>query len=102
MSDKQWRPEGWEGIVRDNCYDGDVCYRELDTFEAGADAMLKKAESLIRQDEREKGAGIARDYFELSGSAFLAKYPIDEKAYWEGQDGEGLIQALKKPLEEKE
>lgn len=35
-----YRPDDWEKIVRAECYDGDNVYRELDTFEAGADAML--------------------------------------------------------------
>ncbi len=39
------RPKNWERIVKRECYDGDVVYREVDTFEAGADAYeegLKK------------------------------------------------------------
>ncbi len=36
-----WRPKGWEEIVKAECYDGDCVYREVDTFEAGVDAILK-------------------------------------------------------------
>ena len=35
------RPDNWKEIVKRECYDGDVVYREIDTFEAGADAMHK-------------------------------------------------------------
>ena len=34
-----WRCDGWEDIVRKECYDGDCVYKEIDTFEDGADAM---------------------------------------------------------------
>ena len=36
-----WRPLNWDNIIRDKCYDGHVVYREIDTFEVGASAMLK-------------------------------------------------------------
>lgn len=35
-----YRPKNWEKIRRRDCYDGEDVYRELDTYEAGADAML--------------------------------------------------------------
>jgi len=38
---------------------------------------------------------VVKDYFQLSGLEFIEKYPIvQEEAYWNGEDGEGLIQAL--------
>ena len=38
---------------------------------------------------------IIRDYFELPGVDFLKKYPsVEKEAYWNGEDGEGLMQAL--------
>ena len=36
-----WRPSNWDNIIRDECYDGHVVYREIDTFGVGADAALK-------------------------------------------------------------
>ena len=60
-----------------------------------AKAQLDKAEPLIRKDERERAICIIRDYFALDGTEFLAKYPTDEEAYWEGKYGEGIILALK-------
>ena len=36
-----WRPKNWDKIVKSECYDGDCVYREIDTFEAGADAILE-------------------------------------------------------------
>ena len=36
-----WRPPDWPKIVREDCYDGDCVYREIDTYEAGANAMLE-------------------------------------------------------------
>ena len=38
---------------------------------------------------------VIRDYFNLPGLEFLIKYPqVNVEKYWNGEDGEGLMQAL--------
>lgn len=42
---------------------------------------------------------IVRDYFTLPEEFFLKKYPsVNESVYWNGENGEGLVQALKAQL----
>jgi len=84
--------EYFEKVIKELEKDADIDELEL----------LKQDIEKARQDERERAVRISKDYFELTGAAFLAEYPVDEKAYWDGQDGEGLIQALKTTVEGKE
>ncbi|KKK68667.1 hypothetical protein LCGC14_2941740, partial [marine sediment metagenome] len=45
---------------------------------------------------KEKMQLTVRDYFGLSGKDFLKKYPdVESCVYWDGEEGEGLMQALK-------
>ena len=48
---KHQRPDDWNEIVRAECYDGDCVYKELDTFEDGADAMYEALKAHFPKSE---------------------------------------------------
>ena len=63
---------------------------------AQQDKVLKDPD-LALIDRKKEVQVIIRDYFELPGNEFLAKYPdVEKEAYWNGEEGEGLMQALEK------
>ena len=80
------------------CKDKAMKCQRITDFIRGAEAQLNKVlndpgVALIDRDK--KPQDIARDYFSLTGNEFLVKYPdVEKEAYWEGEDGEGLMQAL--------
>ena len=67
-----------------------------DQYRKTANKILSHPDLALIDREKEM-QDVVRDYFSLSGKEFLAKYPdVEEEAYWDGEGGEGLMQAIEK------